>query len=148
MNKEYFIKIEDGTRVKVSRDIFRQYWKLTNRENYLKRLDRKYGGVSLDAKANGDSAFINLLESDFDLEKVVETALLIEELNKALKNLNEKELDLIKKLFYEEKSMRELAREEDVSTVDIMKRRDRILLKLKNILKFHLICVQSVHFFT
>lgn len=135
MNKEYFIKIEDGTRVKVSRDIFKQYWKLTNRENYLKRLDRKYGGVSLDAKANGDDAFINLLASDFDLEKVVETALLIEELNKALKNLNERELDLIKKLFYEEKSMRELAREEDVSTVAIMKRRDRILLKLKNILK-------------
>lgn len=135
MNKEYFIKIEDGTRVKVSRDIFKQYWKLTNRENYLKSLDRKYGDVSLDAKVNGDDAFINLLASDFDLKKVLETALLIEELNKALKNLSEKELDLIKKLFYEEKSMKELAREEDISTVAIMKRRDRILLKLKNILK-------------
>lgn len=94
MKKEYFIKMEDGTRVKVSRDVFKQYWKVTNRENYLRRLDRKYGGVSLDAKADCGNAFINLVASDFDLEKVVETALLVI----AIYVINERTIYVKKKL--------------------------------------------------
>jgi RNA polymerase sigma factor (sigma-70 family) len=70
-----------------------------------------------------------------DVEKIVETGMIIKELYKALDELNVDERDLIEKIFFKEESIREIARDKDVSHVAIQKRRNKILNKLKEILK-------------
>lgn len=41
MEKDYYILV-NGKKVEVSEEVYKSYWQLTNRENYLKRLDAKY----------------------------------------------------------------------------------------------------------
>lgn len=41
MEKDYYILV-NGKNVEVSEEVYKSYWQLTSRENYLKRLDAKY----------------------------------------------------------------------------------------------------------
>ena len=40
MNKKYYIFI-GNEKIEVDQKIYQNYWQITNRENYLERLDRK-----------------------------------------------------------------------------------------------------------
>ena len=59
----------------------------------------------------------------------------IEELNKALATLTKEEQELMEAIFYREESLRSIGRKEKVSYQAIGKRRDKILEKLRKILK-------------
>ena len=61
--------------------------------------------------------------------------MIIKELYKALEGLNPEERDLITQIFFEERSIRDIAREKKISHVAIQKRRNKILEKLKDVLK-------------
>ncbi|MGO1581462.1 MAG: sigma factor-like helix-turn-helix DNA-binding protein [Peptoniphilaceae bacterium] len=59
----------------------------------------------------------------------------LEDLYKALDNLNEEERKVINALYFEEKTIRELAKEEEVSSKKIFTSRNKILHKLKKIIE-------------
>ena len=132
--KEYFLYVK-GKAVKVSEEVYKAYWKITEHEKYLQRKDWKYDVIPFSAM-DYDGHFVdNIIDERIDLEKIVEVKMQIEELNKALATLTKKERELIEAIFYKEESLRSIGKKEKVSYQAIGKRRDRILEKLRKLLE-------------
>ena len=132
--KEYFLYVK-GKEVKVSEEIYKTYWKITEHEKYLQRKDWKYNVISFSA-LDYDGHFVdNIIDEKIDLEKIVEVKMQIEELHKALNTLTKEERELMEAIFYKEESLRSIGKKEKVSYQSIAKRRDKILEKLREILK-------------
>ena len=124
--KEYFLYVK-GKAVKVSEEVYKAYWKITEHEKYLQRKDWKYDVIPFSAM-DYDGHFVdNIIDEKIDLEKIVEVKMQIEELNKALATLTKKERELIEAIFYKEESLRSISKKEKVSYQAIGKRRDKIL---------------------
>ena len=132
--KEYFLYVK-GKAVKVSEEVYKAYWKITEHEKYLQRKDWKYDVIPFSAM-DYDGHFVdNITDERIDIEKIVEVKMQIEELNKALATLTKEERELMEAIFYKEESLRSIGKKEKVSYQAIGKRRDRILEKLRRILE-------------
>ena len=132
--KDYYLYVK-GKAVKVSEEVYKAYWKITEHEKYLQRKDWKYDVIPFSAM-DYDGHFVdNIIDERIDLEKIVEVKMQIEELNKALATLTKKERELIEAIFYKEESLRSIGKKEKVSYQAIGKRRDKILEKLRKILE-------------
>ena len=128
--KDYYLYVK-GKAVKVSEEVYKAYWKITEHEKYLQRKDWKYDVIPFSAM-DYDGHFVdNIIDERIDLEKIVEVKMQIEELNKALATLTKKERELIEAIFYKEESLRSIGKKEKVSYQAIGKRRDKILEKLR-----------------
>ena len=132
--KDYYLYVK-GKAVKVSEEVYKAYWKITEHEKYLYRKDREHCVLPF-SSFDYDGHFVdNIIDEKIDLEKIVEVKMQIEELNKALATLTKKERELIEAIFYKEESLRSIGKKEKVSYQAIGKRRDKILEKLREILK-------------
>ncbi|MEB3028663.1 sigma factor-like helix-turn-helix DNA-binding protein [Parvimonas micra] len=132
--KDYYLYVK-GKAVKVSEEVYKAYWKITEHEKYLQRKDWKYDVIPFSAM-DYDGHFVdNIIDERIDLEKIVEIKMQIEELNKALATLTKKEKELIEAIFYKEESLRSIGKKEKVSYQAIGKRRDKILEKLRKLLE-------------
>ena len=132
--KEYFLYVK-GKAVKVSEEVYKAYWKITEHEKYLIKKDWKNNVIPFSA-LDYDGHFVdNIIDERIDLEKIVEVKMQIEELNKALATLTKKERELIEAIFYKEESLRSISKKEKVSYQAIGKRRDKILEKLRKLLE-------------
>ena len=132
--KDYYLYVK-GKAVKVSEEVYKAYWKITEHEKYLQRKDWKYDVIPFSAM-DYDGHFVdNIIDERVDLEKIVEVKMQIEELNKALATLTKKERELIEAIFYKEESLRAIGKKEKVSYQAIGKRRDKILEKLRKLLE-------------
>ena len=128
MAKEYYIYVK-GKAVPVSEEVYKAYWKITEHEKYLQRKDWKHNVISFSA-LDYDGHFIDNI-----IDERIEVKMQIEELNKALATLTKEEQELMEAIFYREESLRSIGRKEKVSYQAIGKRRDKILEKLRKILK-------------
>ena len=132
--KDYYLYVK-GKAVKVSEEVYKAYWKITEHEKYLQRKDWKYDVIPFSAM-DYDGHFVdNIIDEKIDLEKIVEVKMQIEELNKALATLTKKERELMEAIFYKEESLRSIGKKEQVSYQAIGKRRDKILEKLRKLLE-------------
>lgn len=132
--KEYFLYVK-GKEVKVSEEVYKAYWKITEHEKYLIKKDWKNNVIPFSA-LDYDGHFVdNIIDERVDLEKIVEVKMQIEELNKALATLTKKERELMEAIFYREESLRSISKKEKVSYQAIGKRRDKILEKLRKLLE-------------
>ena len=132
--KDYYLYVK-GKAVKVSEEVYKAYWKITEHEKYLQRKDWKYDVIPFSAM-DYDGHFVdNIIDERIDLEKIVEVKMQIEELNKALATLTKKEREMIEAIFYKEESLRSISKKEKVSYQAIGKRRDKILEKLRKLLE-------------
>lgn len=129
----YFIYV-NGLKVPVSKEIYREYWRLTNRENYLKRLDIQYHVRPFSDYT--DTLLTNVLVDDkMDLEKIIETKEILQLIYEALFTLNDEEFTLVKDLFFEEKTLNEISQFNQISISTVARRRDKILNYLKKLLQ-------------
>lgn len=129
----YFIYV-NGLKVPVSKEIYREYWRLTNRENYLKRLDIQYHVRPFSDYT--EALLTNVMVDDkMDLEKIIETKEILQLLYEALLTLNNEEFTLVKDLFFEEKTLNEVSQSNKISISTVARRRDKILNYLKKLLK-------------
>ena len=87
--KEYFLYVK-GKAVKVSEEVYKAYWKITEHEKYLQRKDWKYGVIPFSTLDNDGHFVDNIIDERIDLEKIVEVKMQIEELNKALATLKKR----------------------------------------------------------
>ena len=132
--KDYYLYVK-GKAVKVSEEVYKAYWKITEHEKYLIKKDWKNNVIPFSA-LDYDGHFIdNIVDESIDIEKIVEVKMQIEELNKALATLTKKERELIEAIFYKEESLRSIGKKEKVSYQAIGKRRDKILEKLRKLLE-------------
>ncbi|WP_373828863.1 sigma-70 family RNA polymerase sigma factor [Bacteroides heparinolyticus] len=121
--KEYYLYVK-GKAVPVSEEVYKAYWKITEHEKYLIKKDCKHDVISLSIFDHDGHFVDNIIDERIDLEKIVEMKIQIEELNKALATLTTKERELIKAIFYQEKSLRSISRKEKVSHLHIPLQRE------------------------
>ena len=131
--KDYYLYVK-GKAVKVSEEVYKAYWKITEHEKYLQRKDWKYDVIPFSAMDNDGHFVDNIIDERIDLEKIIEVKMQIEELNKALNSLTE-ERDIITAIFFGEESLRSIGERKNRSYQAIGKRRDKILEKLRKLLE-------------
>ena len=134
--KNYYLFVGDK-KIDVSEKIYKEYWQETNRENYLKRLDRKN-------KLSYFSEFVTeekdrtieerFTDKSIDIEKLVAVKMQIAALHEALNKLNPEEREIIQALFFEEIPQRDLAKKLNISQGAVFRRKEKTLKKLKEFL--------------
>ena len=105
--------------------------KQINHEAHLNKSDKKYKVYGYeDYKVDLDS----IVDEDVDIEKIIETKMRIEDLAKAIGKLNDKEQKLIHAIYFEGKTLKDIAKKHDTNLMRISRIRDKILRKLRQML--------------
>ena len=134
MPKEYYLYV-NGQRVKVSEQIYKVYWREKEHEKYLEQVDKK-NHLLFFSSLDHDGNFVdNLADESVDVEKIIETQILIETVRKAISRLNDEERDIIERLYFNDETLSSVARSKKVSYQAIQWRKNNILKKLKVLLK-------------
>ncbi|MBU5369952.1 sigma-70 family RNA polymerase sigma factor [Enterococcus avium] len=134
MNKEYFLFV-NGKKIKVSEEIYKIYWQEKNHENYLKQIDRK-NHLLLFSSFDHDGHFEDsIVDKGFDVDKIVQTQMMIEAVRDALSKLNDEEREIIDRLYFNDETIRSVAETKKISHPPLIKRRNKILDKLRELLK-------------
>ena len=134
MPKEYYLYV-NGQRVKVSEQIYKVYWREKEHEKYLEQVDKK-NHLLFFSSLDQDGNFVdNLADESVDVEKIIETQILIETVRKAMSRLNDEERDIIERLYFNDETLSSVARSKKVSYQAIQWRKNNILKKLKVLLK-------------
>lgn len=125
-----------GMLMEVAEDEYKIFYKNVRRQKYLKELSAANGDFSYDMlttdEFNGQDI---LVDEKQDVEEIVEKNMLLDKLNTGLSLLSVEEKELIRMIFFEELTEREIAKKQGVSQVAVHKKKQRILNKLKKILK-------------
>ena len=120
-----------GEKIYVSDEIYKAYKKQVNHEAYLNKSDKKhkvYGYEDYKIDLN------SIVDEDVDIEKIIETKMRIEDLAKAIGKLNDKEQKLIHAIYFEGKTLKDIAKKHDTNLMRISRIRDKILRKLRHML--------------
>lgn len=134
MAKEYYLYVR-GQKVKVSEDIYKVYWREKEHEKYLEQVDKK-NHLLFFSSLDHDGNFVdNLADESVDVEKIIETQILIETVRKAMSRLNDEEREIIGRLYFNDETLSSVARSKKVSYQAIQWRKNNILKKLKVLLK-------------
>ena len=134
MKKEFYLYV-NGQRGKVSEDIYKVYWREREHEKYLEQVDRK-NHLLFFSSLDQDGHFAEtLVDESVDVEKIVETQMMIEAVRNAISKLNAEERDIIERLYFNDETLSSVARDKGVTYQTIQWRKDRILRKLKEILE-------------
>ena len=134
MAREYYLYVR-GEKVKVSEQIYKVYWREREHEKYLEQVDRK-NHLLFFSSLDHDGNFVdNLADESVDVEKIIETQILIETVRNAVSRLNDEERDIIERLYFNDETLSSVARSKKVSYQAIQWRKNNILKKLKVILK-------------
>lgn len=130
--KKYFIPIQ-GMLLEVSYKDYIDYYRMTERNKYLKKLDIIHSLISMDNMDN--SEIVNSDESE-DISVRIEREIMTNKLIECLSELTDSEQKLIKEIYYNGLTERELAKKYGISQAAVNKRKHRILEKLKKIIDF------------
>ena len=134
MAKEYYLYVR-GQKVKVSEDIYKVYWREKEHEKYLEQVDKK-NHLLFFSSLDHDGHFVdNIADESVDVEKIVETQMMIEAVRNAISRLNEEERDIIERLYFNDETVRSVAKLKSITHPALIKRRNKILEKLKNFIK-------------
>ncbi|MFS6444555.1 sigma factor-like helix-turn-helix DNA-binding protein [Streptococcus agalactiae] len=134
MAKEYYLYVR-GQKVKVSEDIYKVYWREKEHEKYLEQVDKKKHLLFFSSLDHDGNFVDNLADESVDVEKIIETQILIETVRKAMSRLNDEERDIIERLYFNDETLSSVARSKKVSYQAIQWRKNNILKKLKVLLK-------------
>ena len=134
MPKEYYLYV-NGQRVKVSEQIYKVYWREKEHEKYLEQVDKK-NHLLFFSSLDHDGHFVdNIIDESVDVEKIVETQMMIEAVRSAISRLNAEERDIIERLYFNDETLSSVATEKKVSYQAIQWRKNNILKKLKKLLE-------------
>lgn len=134
MSKEYYLFV-DGQKVVVTKEIYQAYWKMENREKYLRQLDKKHQLLCFSDLDHDGNFEDNLVDTSVDVEKLVEAKTRIEALYEALAVLNSEEREIINALYFDEQTTRAVASKRGLHQTTLLRKRNRILKKLREILE-------------
>ena len=83
-----------------------------------------------------DGHFIdNIVDENVDVEKIVETQMMIEAVRNAISRFNEEERDIIERLYFNDETLSSIAKGKKVSYQAIQWRKNSILKKLRVLLE-------------
>ncbi|MDI3075874.1 sigma-70 family RNA polymerase sigma factor [Clostridioides difficile] len=125
-----YIYIKDK-KIYVSDEIYRVYKKQINHEAYIKRLNRNHGVFNF---GDFNTDIVNIQDKTVDVEKIIETKMRIEDLYQVLDSLNEEERNIIDLLYFDDRTLSEIAKQQGTNPMKISRLRNKILRKLKKLL--------------
>ena len=134
MEKEFYLYV-NGQKVKVSEDIYKVYWREKEHEKYLEQVDRKNHLLFFSSLDHDGHFYENIVDEGVDVEKIVETQMMIEAVRNAISRLNAEEKDIIERLYFHDETLSSIARKKNVSYQAIQWRKNSILKKLKLLLE-------------
>ena len=97
MKKEFYLYV-NGQKVKVSEEIYKVYWREREHEKYLEQVDRKKHLLFFSSLDQDGHFAENIIDESVDVEKIVETQMMIEAVRNAISRLNAEERDIIEVL--------------------------------------------------
>jgi RNA polymerase sigma factor (sigma-70 family) len=130
MDKEHFIEL-NGRQIPVSKEVYYAFKRPAWRERKRRQV-RAEKELSLETFA--DAGF-EIPSGEALVDEIVEDKVLLDMLFKALEELADDERFLINELFFNDKSEREVAKEIGRSKTGVHKQKEKILSKLRNLLK-------------
>jgi len=134
-NEKRILSICRRTKVKVSEDIYKVYWREREHEKYLEQVDRK-NHLLFFSSLDQDGHFAdNIIDESVDVEKIVETQMMIETVRNAISRLNAEEMDIIERLYFQDETIRSVARLKSITHPALIKKRNKILAKLKKFIE-------------
>ena len=134
MKKEFYLYV-NGQKVKVSEEIYKVYWREREHEKYLEQVDRKNHLLLFSSLDHAGHFVDNLVDESVDVEKIVETQMMVEALRKAISKLNNEERDIIERLYFNDETLRSVAKLKSITHPALIKRRNKILEKLKKFIE-------------
>ena len=130
MPKEYYLYV-NWQRVEVSEQIYKVYWLGKEHEKYLEQMDKKNHLLFFSSLDHDGHYVDNIVDESVDVAKIVETQMMIETLRYAISKLNDEERDIIERLYFNDETLRSVAKLKSITHPALMKRRNKILEKLK-----------------
>ena len=122
--------------LEVSNKGYKDFYTDVERKKYCKKIARDITIVSLDEMRSEDFRDKDVIEdTNVDIEFEIQRKIEIEQLKNALLKLDNDEYKLIRALFFEQKSIREYAKEIRIPFMTIQNRKNKVLKKLNKILK-------------
>ncbi|MCI6044089.1 sigma-70 family RNA polymerase sigma factor [bacterium] len=122
--KSYVLRVENGTLVEVTREVYLEWYQSRRRERYQNEKMKKHGVCSLEGlEENGCFS----VQSNISPEEEVFKKIYIDKLREAMENLPEEDVYLIYLLFFEEVTVKEAAQLCGCSRKTIQNRRKKIL---------------------
>ena len=135
VKKKYQIRVQDEL-VPVTEEVYLTYYRMRRRELHLQEKDAKHGVFfysDLDtSETNGEDAIPDLISPR--VEDIVVDKLMAKRLHDCIKQLTDKEQEIIDGLFFQEKSESMMAAEIGISQQLVNYRKQKILIKLKKLL--------------
>lgn len=132
--KDYYLYVK-GKAILVSEKVYKAYWKITEHEKYLHKMDLKYGIIPFSSLDNDGHFVDNIIDESVDIEKIVETQMQIEAVRNAVSRLNAEERDIIERLYFNDETLRSVAKLKSITHPALIKRRNKILEKLKKFIE-------------
>lgn len=133
--EKYVIKIQ-GRLIEVSEDVYYAYFRMERKERWQEEKKVEHNVLSYDALDDSETLGIeNVMDVTAPtLEEVVEAHELRERVRHAVSLLPKAERELIRAIYYEELTERDVAEKEGVSQNKVFKQRQRALAKLRLLL--------------
>lgn len=132
MENEYFIALEDGTNVQVTKEVYEAYYRPVWREDYYRKKEKERL-LSYDGLQDADySVEGHMREENTTVESIVEDKILLELLACALEELSAEEYELINNIYIKEQGEREYSRISGIPRKTLAYRKEKILKKLKS----------------
>jgi len=132
--KKYTLLVR-GTRVTVTKEVYKAYYRCRDREKYLDKLAED-NNISLEGcNEKGISVEYIISTAEDSMEDEIVQRDMVKRLQQCLLQLNEAERLLIIALYYLKKSEHQLAAETGIPRMTIHNRKKRILSQLKKILE-------------
>ena len=133
--KEYKIRI-NGTQVTVSMEVYTVYYRTERHAAALKEKDARHGTTSYHALDTDERLGEELLrDPEASVEEQAIANLLREKLRRSIALLSKPEQELIRALYFEELTERQLSCRVGIPQQTINYKRRRILQKLKKLMK-------------
>lgn len=130
--KSYVLRVENGTLVEVTREVYLEWYQSRRRERYQNEKMQKHGVCSLEGlEENGCFS----VQSGTSPEEEVFKKIYIDKLREAMESLPEEDAYLIYLLFFEEVTVKEAAQLCGCCRKTIRNRRKRILEMLHQMLQ-------------
>ena len=134
--KLYQIRIDDQM-ITVDEEVYYAYYRAKRYEKYLEEKDRRNRKVifsNLDTETTTGEEMIPDVGA-ISVEALVTDALMIERIKECLVSLGEEEKEIVRVLFYDNRSEREAAAIWGISQPAVHKRKNRVLTQLRGMLE-------------
>ena len=131
----FFIPVQ-GYLLEVDQSQYEDFYRAKERQKYLRKLDAKYGLLSIEAFDTEDDNGADYIQAETeDVAETVAHLLLLDKLRLIIDTLPEDEKELIMAHFYKGKPQTKLAEEYGVNQSNISRRISKILDKIKKLLE-------------